>query len=511
MRQTLWTFLLALALSACQQPSSVLSWVSPAQESTLTGTVTLTVSARGDRADAVKRVVFYADDKELGSATREDGAFTLTWDTARMEPGDYRLRAVPYGGPGIVQPVTVVRGGGSSVVNTPDNPDGEGGGEGTSVGDDPLNVGGIIDLWPGGAETPAAEAVLNMPPGFPWGSLYPAEALRAQVRSLLSPAQVSETVRLPRGSYTYNEALEAWEGTPTDKGGIQIEFSYPDPETGENHDIQINVIWDRYAPTTVVTGPNGDVEVPQGAWFFVQDNEEDILNLDIEAGWFTPEGCAGPTLFPETLALTGWINGPRPVEGTEPSLVPAQEEGDPSEGPESTLETSDLSLELALDDRAGGGKTLSSTLAMSALTDKGFETIVGWMAELAGDVAFDDCLVSGARVDTVGLFTEAKIGPEAGPYRGSNLTLNLFGLEYDDDGVPVAGELEGELVSFDEEAALEETTTAEVMLGFDEQDGFTVEGDVTLPDGGTMNVVEYVQMILDIYTQRALEGAPDGG
>ena len=511
MRRTLWTLLLMLALSACQQSSSVLSWVSPGQGSTLTGTVTLRVSAQGDRADAVKRVVFYAGDKELGSVTLDNGTFTLTWDTARVEPGDYRLRAVPYGGPGITQLVTVVRGGGSSVVTTPGNPNGEGGGEDISVGDDPLNVGSIIDLWPDGADTPAAEAVLNMPPGFPWDSLYPAEALRAQMRSLLSPTQASETVRLPRGSYTYNEALEAWEGTPTDEGGIQIAFSYPDPETGENHDIQINVIWDQYAPTTVVTGPNGDVEVPQGAWFFVQDNEEDILNLDIEAGWFTPGGCAGPTLFPETLALTGWINGPRPVEGTEPAFVPAQEEGDPSEAPESTLETSDLSLELALDDRAGGGKTLSTTLAMSALTDQGFEVVLGWTAELAGSVEFDDCLVSGARLDSLGLSTEAKLGPEAGPYSGSNLTLNLFGLGYNDDGVPVAGELEGELLTFDEEAALVETTTAEVMLGFNEQDGFTVEGDVTLPDGSHMDVIEYVRMILDIYTQRALEGTPDGG
>ncbi|MDQ3398624.1 MAG: Ig-like domain-containing protein [Deinococcota bacterium] len=511
MKRTLWILLLALALSACQQPSSVLSWVSPTQGSTLTGTVTLTVRAQGDRADAVKRVVFYADDKELGSVTPDDGTFTLTWDTARVEPDDYRLRAVPYGGPGITQLVTVVRGGGSGVVTTPTEPDA--GGEGESGNDeDPLKLGGIIDLWPGGAQSPVGEAALNMPPGFPWGSLYPAEALRAQARALFSPAQAAETVKLPRGSYAYNEELQAWEGTPTEAGGIQIEFSYPDPETGGTHNIQINLIWDKYAPTTFVTGPNGDIEVPQGAWFFVQDNEEDILNLDIEAAWFTPESCAGPTLFPETLTLTGWINSPRPVD-TEPEVTPAQEEDDPAEAPESTLKSTDLLLELSLEDtnRRENPYTLTSSLEMGALTEKGFEVLLSWIFTLVGDVSFEGCVVAGASLGEIDLYTDAMIGPEAGPYRGSSLNMTLFELDYNEDSVPVAGELEAELTSFDEVVGEEDTTTAEAALAFNEQDGFTAEGQVTLPDGSTMSVGEYVQMIIDLYTERALEQAPVGG
>ena len=91
------------------------------------------------------------------------------------------------------------------------------------------------------------------------------------------------------------------------------------------------------------------------------------------------------------------------------------------------------------------------------------------------------------------------------------MNLGLFDLDYDDDGVPVAGELEAELTAFDEETAQEDITTAEATLGFNEQDGFTLEGDVTLPDGSTVPVAEYVQRIVDLYTERALEQATDGG
>ncbi len=511
MKQALPTLLLALVLSACQGATNVLSWVTPTSDSTLTGTVKLSVEAQGAYADTVKSVVFYAGEEELGRAEPEDGTFTLTWDTSRIEAGDYRLRAVPYGGQGVTQLVTIVRGGSSGVVTTPSNPGTGGGGDANE--DDPLNLGGIIDLWPGGAESPAGEAALHMPPGFPWGSLYPAEVLRARARAAFSEAQTAETVRLPRGSYAYDEATESWEGTPVVEGGFQVEFSYPDPETGETHDIKINIIWDKYAPTTVVTGPNSLIEVPQGAWFFVQDNEKDILNLDIEATWFTPDGCKGPTLFPETLTLTGWINSPRPVE-TEPDVLPAQADGGPSEAPGSTLEPTDLLFELSFEDmnRRQDPYTLTSSLQMGALTDEGFEVLLSWVIALVGDVRFDDCVVSGASLGELSLYTDAMIGPEAGPYRGSSLSLSLVDLDYNDDGVPVAGELEAELTAFDEEISQEDVTTAEATLGFNEQDGFTAEGEVVLPDGSKVPVAEYVQMIVDLYTERALEQAPaDGG
>ncbi len=507
----LWSLLLVLALSACQGATNVLSWLTPASEGTLTGTVELSVEAQGVYADTVKSVMFYAGEKELGRAEPENGVFTLDWDTSQMEAGDYRLRAVPYGGRGITQLVTLVRGGNNGVATTPRDPDAGGGGDASE--DDPLNVGGIIDLWPGGAESAAGEAALHMPPGFPWGSLYPAEVLRARARATFSETQTPETVRLPRGSYAYDEVSQSWEGTPVVEGGFQVEFSYPDPETGETHDIKINVIWDKYAPTTVVTGPNSLTEVPQGAWFFVQDNEKDILNLDIEAAWFTPDGCAEPTLFPETLTLTGWINSPRPVE-TEPGVSPAQADGDTPEAPESSLESSDLLLELSFEDmnRRQDPYTLTSSLQMGALTSEGFEVLLSWVIALVGDVNFDDCLVSGASLGELSLYTDAMIGPEAGPYRGSSLSLSLIDLGYNDDGVPVAGELGAELTTFDEETSQDDLTTAEATLGFDEQDGFTAEGDVILPDGSTMSVAEYVQMIVDLYTERALEQAPaDGG
>ncbi len=506
----LWSLLLVLALSACQGATNVLSWVTPASASTLTGTVELSVEAQGVYADTVKSVMFYAGEQELGRAESENGIFTLHWDTSRMQAGDYRLRAVPYGGQGITQLVTLVRGGSSGVVATPGNPDAGGGGDASD--DDPLNLGGIIDLWPGGAQSPAGEAALHMPPGFPWGSLYPAEVLRAWARAAFSETQTAETVRLPRGSFAYDEVTQSWEGTPVVEGGFQVEFSYPDPETGETHNIKINIIWDKYAPTTAVTGPNSPIEVPQGAWFFVQDNEKDILNLDIEAAWFTPDGCKGPTFFPETLTLTGWINSPRPVE-TEPGVSPAQADGSPSEAPESTLASSDLLFELSFEDmnRRQDPYTLTSILQMGALTDEGFEVLLSWVIALVGDVRFDDCLVSGASLGELSLYTDAMIGPEAGPYRGSSLSLSLLDLDYNDDGVPVAGELGAELTAFDEETSQEDVTTAEATLGFDEQDGFTAEGEVVLPDGSTMPVAEYVQMIVDLYTERALEQATAGG
>ena len=416
LKRVLWGLLLALVLSACQGATNVLSWVTPTSASTLTGTVELSVEAQGVYADTVKSVMFYVGEKELGRAEPENGVFTLNWNTSEMEAGDYRLRAVPYGGRGITQLVTVVRGGGSSVVTTPRDPDTGAGGEGSS--DDPLNLGGLIDLWPGGAESPAGEAALHMPSGFPWGSLYPAEVLRAQARAAFSPTQTPKTVRLPRGSYAYDEELETWEGTPVVEGGFQVEFSYPDPETGETHNIKINVIWDQYAPTTVVTGPNSDIEVPQGAWFFVQDNEKDILNLDIEASWFRPQGCAAPALFPETLTLTGWINSPRPVE-TPPDVAPAQEGGE-AEAPESTLESTDLLFELTFEDmnRRQDPYTLTSSLQMGALTEEGFEVLVSWIVALVGDVRFEDCVVSGASLGEMNLYADAMIGPRGGTVPG---------------------------------------------------------------------------------------------
>jgi len=56
---------------------------------------------------------------------------------------------------------------------------------------------------------------------------------------------------------------------------------------------------------------------------------------------------------------------------------------------------------------------------------------------------------------------------------------------------------------------LEETTTAEALLGFNEQDGFTVEGDVT-PDGGKVDVGVRPDDSRHLYAARP-RGASDGG
>lgn len=501
-------FVLVSLLAACQRTTSVLSWISPSQASTVSGTVTLEVQAQGERAGVVRGVVFFLDDRELGRAVQEGDRFTLTWDTARVEPGDYRLRAVPYGGPGITQVVTVARRGGGGVVTTPGTPDDGDGGEASS--DDPLNLDWIFGFWPGAAETPAGEAIAHTPGGFPWGALWPAEVVQARLRGALHPTQQgSDVVKLPRGEIRYDSELEQWVVTRSEAGGLQISFDYPDPETLETHTVQINVIWDRYQPTTVVQRGEMRIEVPQGASLLVQDNEADLLDLDITAEWFTPPGCNRPTLFPASLLLEGYIDHPRPAE-EDPGQAPAQDEGDAPEAPESTLDTTDLVLELTFEEtnRREDPYTLVSSLELGATTEEGFEALLSWIVALTGEASFEDCALAGATLGEMDLYTSAMFGPEEGPYRGSSLALELSDLTYNDDGIPVGTDLEAELTAFDEAAGQEDVTTAEATLTFDEEEGLTAEGEVTLPDGETVDVVEYVQGIIETYMYMAeLDGA----
>lgn len=92
-------------LSACAQVQPNLSWLEPTPGSVVVGNVELTVAAVGESPE---NVVFYLGDEPIAKAyAEEEGRFSTVWDSTIVSPGDYSLRAKPYGGSAITTRVTV--------------------------------------------------------------------------------------------------------------------------------------------------------------------------------------------------------------------------------------------------------------------------------------------------------------------------------------------------------------------------------------------------------------------
>ena len=228
--------LLLLALVACQPGAPTLRWLSPTPGGTVSGQVRLSVEALGENAPP--NVVFVLGDKEVAKAYLKEGGYEALFDTSAVAPGRYTLRAVPYGAPSLPLPITVARkvpGTPDAVTETPETPT-----SALPLSGDPLNLGGLLDLWDDLAGGSTAQAALQATGSFPWGSLWRGAALRARTRSLLAQ-QAPDTIRLPRGVYRYDEASAAWEGLPAEAGDLEIGFTYPDPETLAPHEVVANV------------------------------------------------------------------------------------------------------------------------------------------------------------------------------------------------------------------------------------------------------------------------------
>lgn len=483
--------MLVLVLVACGQNAPSLRWLSPTAEGTLSGKVRLSVEPSGSVTPP--NVVFSLNDQEIGKAYLADGIYETIFDTAKLEPGVYTLRATPYGAQSVSLPVTVARnvpGTTDTVIGTPNTPADAG-----VLGDDPLNLGSLLDLLDPVAGGAAGEAVRNAPGGFPWDSLWRNSAVRAQARRLIS--QQTEVTELPRGDYSYNEDLETWEGIRADAGSLVVSFSYPDPEDAHIHDILIVVNWSHGGPTEVVASQLGDVEVPTATRVSVTDNGETILDLDVGASWRTPEGCREAILEPEELSLVGYTSHARPEGegGGETS-----QEDDPEAPARPEIDASDVSLLLTLGvDPATGDDTLELVLdlittAGSAQADLNLEVAA------SGEITREDCFASGGSVSSLSLATEVGIGLEDGPRQGSRFIVLADEPVYNQDGFPTSVGLEGEIATFDEETAEEEVTSYRGTLDETNKDGFPGENvSVLLPDGDNTTLDVYIEAIYEYY------------
>ncbi len=483
------TLLVLTLLVACQGRAPTIRWLSPAAGGTLSGKVRLSVAPLGEPAPP--NVVFSLGDREIGKAYLSGDVYEAVFDTSVIDPGTYTLHAVPYGAPSLPLEVVVARNvpnTSGTVTGTPESPEGD-----LSLGSDPINLGGLLDLWGdvGGGST--AEAALYAPGDFPWKSLWRGSAVRARARGLFT--QQTEVTELPRGYYSYNEETQAWEGVPAGAGSLLVDYSYPDPETRQTHEIVITVDWESAGKTQVVKGQMGDAEVPTAARIFVTDNDEIILDLDVAASWRKPEGCREAILEPEMLSLVGYTSHDRPEDG---DVTPEQEDGDAApERPE--IDASDLELlftvgvdPLTNEDRLDLSLDLV-TLAGAAQASLNLEVAA------TGETLRKDCFASGGTVSSLSLATEIGVGLEDGPRRGSRFSVAAGEPEYNRDGLPTSAFIEGEVATFDENILEESITSYSGRLDETNGDGFPGENvRVVLPEGNTTLDV-YVSAIFEIY------------
>lgn len=486
--------LLMALLVACQQGAPTIRWLSPTSGGTLSGQVRLSVEPLGESAPP--NVVFMLEDKEVAKAYLADDIYEAILDTSVIEPGNYTMRAVPYGAPSVPLEVSVAR----SVSETPDTVTGTPetpSDTGSSLGSDPLNLGGLLDLWGevGGGST--AEAALYAPGAFPWESLWRGSAVRAKARGFLTQQQAA-VIELPRGDYRYNEALEAWEGSIADAGSLMVTFSYPDPETLEPHEIVITVDWENARKTQVVESQLGEVEVPTATRVYVTDNGEAIMDLDILASWRKPEGCAKAILEPEELSLIGYSSHARPNEDGD-SASPAQDDGE--EAPERPdIDESEVELRLTLGtDPVSNEDTLELALELVTLAGEA-QADLSLEVAASGKIEREDCFASGGTLSNLLLSTEVGVGLVDGPRKGSRFSAQATEPEYNQDGVPTSALIEGEVATFDEATLEEDVSSYSGRLDDESGDGFPGENvTVTLPEGDEMTLDVYIKAIFEIY------------
>lgn len=496
-------------LTACGLRSSPLVWTSPGENSTLVGESTLTVTGANDTITAV---TFYAGDKLIGEAEVNGNAFSLGFNATEYPEGKLLLRAVPNTGAPSTLSVQIAHSG-TGTVNTPGQPQ-ENDPSDSAVGEDPLNLGGLEGLVPGIDENPVGEAIVNFPPGFPVESLMKRQVVVQKVRSLL-PMQEAEPVLLPRGVWTFNPELEEWEVEEAPFDAAQINFSYVDGE-GQSHDIMATVWWDRYDETIMAQQSGVDIELPTSMWLEVRDNDKTILDVDVATDWLQPAGCDVPMVVPETLELEGWVNEERPLETyeppevtPEPATLEVMQEDDGGEGSADEV-IKHLLLGTGLQfsvtyDQTTPDETLEAEFYLDAVTDQDLQVSTYWLLESEGELAIEDCNVTGGTLDMFNLYASLVYGPEGEAYNGPVLNFNLSDLTYDEDGVPTSARLDSVLnVLYADEPA--QTTYVEGDLSLDDE-GFEADGTVTLPDTSTLTLMAYLEQIWAYYSGAASEAA----
>ncbi len=138
------TLLLLALLVACQQGAPTLRWLSPSARGTVSGKVRFRVEPLTEPAPP--NVVFRLGDKEVAKAYLVGDVYETVLDTSDIEPGDYTLRAVPYGAQSLPLEISVARnvpGGTDTTTGTPETPtDAD-----PALGSDPLNLVGLLSTF----------------------------------------------------------------------------------------------------------------------------------------------------------------------------------------------------------------------------------------------------------------------------------------------------------------------------------------------------------------------------
>ena len=489
--------LLCASLAACSSPRG-LSFVQPSGGASVSGMIEVVLRATEPTPGIVE---LYGNDRWLGEVVREGEQYRLSVNAGQFSAGKLILKAVPQTGLPVETAVTVTAGGDSVSMPGSNNP---------NRGDDPLNQGGLLGLLPGAAITPIGNAFRYMPPNFPWAKLY-APLLKAGVGQLLAPAQAAQPATLPRGVFSFDEIEQTWVFEDTQAGTLEITFNYLDPTQGEPHDVKLNLIWDQDGPTTTVQGLTGPLEVPTGAWFFFQDNEADIVNLELSFDWLQPEACDTPVLIPETLKVAGWLLKPREAkfpEAQAASLSTQQtddDEGDEEE-PDDKFENTGVQLAFNVEDSVQGTRVFSQFYT-TAVTEQGAEVELGYIFDARGPLVFDGCNVVSFTPELLSVNLKSLVGPEGGDKRGSILSVTFLELVFDGLTVPRRALIDyGELTVVEGDGG-RKTITEDAEVTFDTGRGFAVDGTAQLPSGASVPLQEYLQTLWETYRQR-VTGTP---
>ena len=489
--------LLCASLAACSSPRG-LSFVQPSGGASVSGMIEVVLKATEPTPGIVE---LYGNDRWLGEVVQEEEQYRLSVNAGQFSAGKLILKAVPQTGLPVETAVTVTAGGDSVSMPGSNNP---------NRGDDPLNQGGLLGLLPGAAITPIGNAFRYMPPNFPWAKLY-APLLKAGVGQLLAPAQAAQPATLPRGVFSFDEIEQTWVFEDAQAGTLEITFNYLDPTQGEPHDVKLNLIWDQDGPTTTVQGLTGPLEVPTGAWFFFQDNEADIVNLELSLDWLQPEACDTPILIPETLKVAGWLLKPREAkfpEAQATSLSTQQtddEEGDEEE-PDDKFENTGVQLAFNIEDSVEGTR-VASQFYTTAVTEQGAEVELGYIFDARGPLVFDSCNVVSFTPELLSVNLKSLVGPEGGDKRGSILSVTFLELVFDGLTVPRRALIDyGELTVVEQDGG-RKTITEDAEVTFDTGRGFAVDGTAQLPSGASVPLQDYLKTLWETYRQR-VTGTP---
>ena len=506
-RRVLLLGLLTATLAACGEPPG-LHFVSPDSGTTVSGRVEVVLQTTEPAASGP--VTLYGDDRLLGTLLATGGEYRHTLDVRTFGPGKLVLEAVPAAGSPVRTMVSVA--GDAGAVGTPGGS--SAGSSGGGLADDPLNQRTLLALLPGLKGTAIGDALTYMPPGFPWGSLF-APTAGAALRSHLSPSQEAAPAALPRGVYTFDEEEQFWVVEDTAAGTLEVTFNYLDPVDGLPHDIKINLIWDQSAPTTTVLGLQGPLEVPTGAWLFIQDNETDILNIELEFEWLKPEACSAAIMLPETLTVAGWLLKPREAafaDAPQPRLAPQQEggeEGGEEEGeeePDDQFENTGVRLTFGVETTPQGTRVFSQSY-VTAVTRQKLEVELGHLLDARGAAVWDGCQVVSFTPEALALHLLSLSGPEGGDKTGAILSGSLLDVVFDGLRVPRSATLDRLEVTTLEDGVGETTVAEDGAVTFSEEGGFTVDGTATLPGGGTQPLGEYLESLFRAYWPQPA-GAP---